>query len=192
MVLDVILNPDKVISDCLASAFHIEKYDYIIRSVADRNFKATEEFRKTYNGFFRVRSRTEEWYDCYFRLLEEQKEKQRSFSEILKLLYACNGKVEVSFASKLIAVVNPTKPIWDKYVIKNFGLEDRWRIANNKSPNERMKEADSIYNMIAEGYCAFRQTMQGKQCIDLFDTMLPEYKHISDIKKLDFFIWSKR
>lgn len=33
------------------------------------------------------------------------------------------GRTEASFANKMLAMLHPYQPIWDKYVIHNLGLD---------------------------------------------------------------------
>ena len=193
--MKLILDPQNVIGDCLASAFGLETYLDLLAEVSKPDFEATKEFRKAFNGFYKVRSRRAAWYDRYYSLLKEQKNSPRSYGALLRELYRCDGnnKVEVSFASKLIATVDPSKPIWDQYVLKNLGLNKDWERAREKEYEERIETAERIYAEIENRCGAFLRSPAGRQCIDLFDRVLPDYQDdISDIKKIDFFLWLKR
>jgi hypothetical protein len=41
-------------------------------------------------------------------------------------------------------------------------------------------------------YADFLQTENGKDCIAEFDRTLPGYVWMSDVKKIDFYLWSIR
>ena len=189
----IALNPKTVIGDCLETAFGIKTYCYLVECASKDNFAATADYRKAYNGFYKVRSRTPQWYDLYYSLLEEQKDNPRSFAELLRKLHKYDGNLEVSFASKLIATIDTSKPIWDQYVVANLDLKKEWEQARKLALEERTQLADSIYSKIQLCYQETIHSPEGQQCIDRFDRELPKYKNIiSDTKKIDFFLWSKR
>ena len=59
----------------------------------------------------------------------EQKKENRSFGEVLRLLSSF-GAIEVSFASKMIAAVDPNKPIGNvgRYFSRTAFQRTNWRI----------------------------------------------------------------
>lgn len=186
------LDPNTALSDAIVTAFSIREYVGIINAVKADDFNADPEFRKRFNGYYRVRQRKPAWYDKYYSLMVEQKKYHRSFGEILTELSAF-GSVEVSFASKMIAAVEPDKPIWDQYVIRNLGLENEWRSFSGKAIGERIERAESIYREMEQWYQDFLRSPKGKRCIKKFDAVLPGYKDVlSDTKKVDFLLVFKR
>ena len=161
--------------------------------VAKEDFYATPEFRKLFNGFYKIRQKSQEWYDKYYELLEKQKNEQRTFEEILIQLNNVKPSVEVSFTSKLIATINPDMPIWDQYVLRNLGLMDEWTKCNADSKEERIKKAVEIYEKIQALYLEFQLSDEGKKCIEVIDEVLPQYAdRITNTKKIDYILWSKR
>lgn len=189
----IILNPQTIIGDCLETAFNIKTYCYLIEGASKEDFVATADYRKAFNGFYKVRSRTSQWYDRYYSLLETQKDNPQSFAELLRELHKYDNNLEVSFASKLIATINPSEPIWDQYVIANLGLEKDWEHSKKLPLEERVQFADRIYLIIKQCYQEIIRSPEGQQCIERFDRELPKYKAtISDVKKIDFLLWRKR
>jgi hypothetical protein len=189
-----ILDHNTVISECLETALDLKTYVEIIRTVESVNFKATEKFRKMYNGFYKVRQRSSEWYDKYFLAMEQQSVKNRSFEELLHIMHEEGRQmIEVSFVSKLMATVNPQLPIWDKYVLINLGKVAEWKRLQTADVEKRIEEAAKIYAYIESWYKAFIEDDNGKLCIAKFDEALPMYKDkLTDIKKIDYLLWSKR
>lgn len=57
---------------------------------------------------------------------------------------------------------------------------------------EKMKNAIMLYADIEKWYADFLETEKGKECISEFDQVLPDYKGISKIKKIDSILWSIR
>ena len=189
----MILNPDNVIEDSLATGFVLPTYLQIMEAASRKNFHATSEFRKKYNGFYKVRSKQSEWYDRYYDLMERQRESSLSFEELLRRMYEVNASVEVSFVSKLIATIDPSRPIWDQYVLKNLGLWSTWDKSRIFPYEKRIELADKTYRIICEWYREFMCSEDGKACIERFDAALPHYRDkVSDVKKIDFFLWAKR
>ena len=54
------------------------------------------------------------------------------------------------------------------------------------------KSALNIYNQMICWYEDFVKTENGKECIAEFNKILPDYVWMSDVKKIDFYLWSKR
>lgn len=190
------LSCDSMVRKCLEDVLKVEKYLEIRKDIKRSDFTVTESFRKKYKSFYNIRFVSQEWSDKYFALLEEQvKGSKRSFEELLKKLYDVSKRVDVSFASKIIATVSPDEPIWDKYVLMNMGFEKRWDSFSDKYYEERIKEAVNIYNDIKAKYVDILNSEEGRKCIERFDELLPQYKdneELSDIKKIDYVIWSYR
>lgn len=183
-------NPNIIIGYCLETAFEPEKYLDIIKVVKNPDFKAEKDFRKMYNGFYKVIYKNEDWYNNYFSLMEEQLTEKRSFKELLKEMYEVGGKVEASFVSKLMATVDVDLPLWDSYIIKHLGYESKWGRSSDLETSERIKVADEIYELIKARYKSFLESDDGKLWVAKFDEFLPEYKDkISNTKKIDFMLW---
>ena len=125
--------------------------------------------------------------------MEKQKEVPQSFETVLRSMYKVGNTIEVSFVSKLIAAVNPNLPIWDQYVIKNLGFMKKWDRYRQKTAEERIQKAVAIYDAIVSWYDEFLVSENGKLCVKCFDDNLPEYADkITDVKKVDYWLWSKR
>ena len=189
----VILNPNTVIEDSLEMAFGLRSYIDILSVIQQDNFVATPEFRKAFNVFYRVRQKSAAWYDKYYELMEEQRSANRSFREVLFCLEKISGTIDVSFASKMLAAVDPLLPIWDKYVLQNLGHLKRWKKMDGKDKMVRIDEAEKIYEDINSWYRIFVCSEDGKACIATFDSAVPHYKEkLTEVKKIDFLLWSKR
>ena len=87
----------------------------------------------------------------------------------------------------MLATIFPEKPIWDQYVVQNLNME---LVGSNKQ--ERLNNAITLYADIEKWYADFLQTPKAKECIVAFDSVMPDYKHISSIKKIDSILWSIR
>ena len=56
----------------------------IISKVNKNDFKASADFRTSFNAYYRVRQRKSEWYDAYYELMENQKHYPLSFEQLLR------------------------------------------------------------------------------------------------------------
>ena len=193
--MNLVLDPNTVIGDCLETALGLPTYVELINSVKDGSAFVDEtaaRFQKTYNAFYRVRQRSPEWYKAYYRLMREQVTVERTFEAVLRELLPF-GMLEVSFASKLLATVAPNRPIWDQYVIKALGMDKKWAGYSGRPREERLKKAVELYDGIEQWYAAFLNCPTGKACIARFDEILPNYAtRVSDVKKVDYMLVSRR
>lgn len=146
------------------------------------------EFQKLYKGFYRVR-RNDQWCEIYFDLLQQQKKSPKSFSEILKALHEKTGRFEASFASKLIATVDPNSPVWDSIVLENTGLSVP---AYNLPDNERLDSIISTYDKLRAAFDELSKLDEIKEAIKDFDEKINRSNEITITKKIDFILWSIR
>ena len=165
----------------LARSLGLEKYAEIIRGDP-----SSPTFQRAFNGYYRIR-RNEEWRNCYYALFRRARTEELDFSQIITALFQSTGNVEASFSSKMLATIDPTKPIWDQYVLQNLGLE-----LNGKTQEEKVKNAITLYRAIEKWYLDYLTTAEAHENIITFDLLLPKYKWISDVKKVDCLLWSKR
>ena len=131
--------------------------------------------------------RNEAWRKVYYEHFENVKGGTPTFASILTHLYESTGNIEPSFSSKMLATIFPDKPIWDRYVVQNLNME---LIGTTKE--ERLENAIVLYANMEKWYADFLQTEKAKECIEVFDRVMPDYKHISNIKKIDSILWSIR
>ena len=171
----------------LVKEWRIEKYAYVMDTVQKTNVASDANFQKTFNGFYRVR-RGAEWRKVYYDFFERHKEEKNiSFEEIVTYIFEKTGRIEASFSSKMLATFDSRFPIWDVYVMRNLGLE-----LKGKTKEERLQKAIYIYDEMKRWYETYLNTQEAKDQIALFDRYLPEYVWLSDVKKIDFLLWSTR
>src|SRR6202040_30357 len=78
----------------------------------ERGIEADIEFQTKFNGYYRVR-RSAKWRATFYALMSEARESHPDFMSVLKDLHKRTGRVEPSFASKLVATVDPQFPVID-------------------------------------------------------------------------------
>ena len=176
----------KLLEDQFARNLALDKYQIILHRVNEIDVSKDSGFQKTFNAFYRIR-RNAEWRGNYYRIFECAKREKFSFEKVIVELYSETGNVEASFSSKMIATINPNKPIWDQYVLHNLGLK-----LIGRTPQERIKNAVEIYGQINNWFNDYLQTDEAYRNIEEFNRWFPSYIWISDVKKIDYLLWSKR
>lgn len=184
--MDIDFDVNKVFQERLASSMGLDKYQFIMEQIKKTDVSTDVDFQRTFNVFYIVR-RNEAWRKVYYEHFESVKYGVPTFASILTHLYECTGNIEPSFSSKMLATIFSDKPIWDRYVIQNLNME---LIGTTKE--ERLANAVVLYSNIEKWYADFLQTNKSKECIEAFDRVMPDYKHISSIKKIDSILWSIR
>lgn len=164
----------------------INKYQYLRQQLFSTNITANPDFKRTFNGFFRMRQRTEAYYTDYYLYLQQHKTAGISFDDALTYFYKKHGRLEMSFISKMVAIIDPTYPIWDSIVTKgHFGITSPYFNAKN-----RLQKGIDKYKLYCSKYKAYMQTAEAKEKIASFDKLFPNIE-ISDTKKLDFMLWQE-
>lgn len=164
----------------------LKKYKYIQDMVKVVNVSNDKQFQRTFNGFYRMRQRSRDFYKIFYCFLEENKGNLPSFEDTLVYIYSRTKRVEASFSSKLVATINPNLPIWDTVVLKNLNLtQPAYHL------KDRIPRIISIYSEINEWYKSFLKNDESRYLIKMFDEIYPDSK-ITNIKKIDFILWQIR
>ena len=163
----------------------IEKYQMLRRSLFETDVAVDRDFQKAFNGFFRMGRRTEAYYKDYYCYLQRHKTAGISFADALTYLYEKHGRLEMSFVSKMTAIVDPTLPIWDSVVTKgHFGITVPYT-------SNRLQKGIEKYRQYCQEYATYMQTEEAQAKIAEFDKLFPGTE-ITDVKKLDFILWQER
>ena len=184
--MDMSFEVSKVFQERLASSMGLDKYRYIMEQVSITNVAVDIDFQRIFNRFYIVR-RNESWRKSYYEYFESVKNGKPTFENIITYLYECTGNIETSFSSKMLATILPEKPIWDRYVVQNLNMQ-----LTGATKEEKLKNAIMLYADMEKWYADFLETEKGQECISEFDRVLPDYKEISKIKKIDSILWSIR
>ena len=180
------LDAEKILELQFARSLGLNLYEELVTIMPVTDVSRNLVFQRKFNAFYRIR-RNAEWRRCYYSLFEQAKEKHYGFADVIRALFAETGNVECSFSSKMIATIDPNKPIWDQYVIQNLGLD-----LKGKTPYERVENAIGVYESIENWFAEYMQTEEALDNIAVFDRILPSYAWLSDVKKIDFLLWSNR
>jgi hypothetical protein len=161
----------------------IEKYNWLMKQVHKVDVSTDTAFQKVFNGFYRMRQRPADFYKCYYTYLEANKTNHEiTFEDILTHLYQVTGSIHASFSSKLLATINPNKPIWDRFVLQNLGLRVPYYYEK-----DRLQKTIRLYQQICDWYRSEEALRKLQQFNELFPNV-----NISDVKKIDFVLWATR
>ena len=153
------------------------------RDAGDLQFNL--RYRTRFNHFYRVR-RGQEWQDAFYGLLESKKGTRVAFSEVLDALHRATKRYEASFASKLLATIDPSMPVIDSVVLRNLDL--RLPASNSK---DRLAGICQLHSRLLSSFDEFLATDSGRYLVRRFREIYPEAR-ISKIKMLDLVLWQTR
>ena len=142
------------------------------------------EYRRRFNHFYRVR-RGEEWQGKFYSLLERSKTKPASFADILTALHRATGRYEASFASKLLATIDPEMPVIDSIVLRNLNLKLPTGSAR------RLEQLAVLHRELNARFREFLTTDAGRYLVTRFRAEYPD-ANITEIKMLDLVLWQTR
>lgn len=155
------------------------------RITGQEPFHQDTEFRRRYNHFYRVR-RGLAWQDVFYGLMARAKKEQLQFHVVLDLLRQATNRYEASFASKLIATINPSAPVIDSIVLKNLGLRLPYATAS-----DRATQICKLHQKLTLLFVTFLGTENGKYLVGEFKRIYPK-ANITEIKMLDLVLWQSR
>ena len=152
-----------------------------------------DEFKKKFASFYNLDQGMRNTNDkkSFFNLLKECiNNKQDDYATVLKKLSLKTGRNEMSFASKIVATVNPKKPIIDRIVLGHFKIS-RPSYGDFK---HKISKSINIHNEIEEEYLKFLKSKLGEELMDIFNKRIKQQHNfkITNIKKLDFILWQTR
>ncbi len=163
----------------------LEKYLWLQaqRDVCD--VRSDSEFRRRFNGFYRVR-RSQDWQDKFYDVLETKKGQTVSFVEVLEALHRTTRRYEASFASKLLATIDPSMPVIDSVVLRNLKL----RLPPSPSKQRGARIAD-LHSKLVISFTEFLRMRTGRHLVRRFREEYPT-ANITEIKMVDLVLWQTR
>lgn len=134
----------------------LEKYCWLQAALETRDVARDREFQTRFNAFYRVR-RNATWRAGFYDLLQREKSHRRPFSDVLRALHVKTGRTEASFASKLVASVNPELPVIDAFVLRNLGV----RLPRAGVIESRLERVVQLYDQIQRLFAEYLDSDEG-------------------------------
>ena len=163
----------------------LRKYCWLQGNVKRLNVEKNDEFQRRFNDFYKVR-RDENWRAIYYKLMETAKAEGITFPVALRSLTTQTGRIEASFASKLVATLNPDCPVIDKFILGNFDLRLPYHYSS-----DRENKTISIYNQLCSKITNVMNSNHGEMICSKFQKRYP-WADITDTKKIDLVFWKIR
>jgi hypothetical protein len=101
-------------------------------------------------------------------------------------LHRSTGRYEASFASKLVATVDPDLPVIDSIVLRNPQL----RLSTHTAP-QRISRIVELHAGLVTWFTAFLETETGRYLVERFRAEYPD-AHITETKMVDLILWQTR
>jgi hypothetical protein len=182
--MDIALTHSEIVSLLPKVKPGLDKYLWLQSKIeGGGNFHSDSEFRRRFNGFYRVR-RGSTWQESFYGLMARAKD--WPFSTVLAELSAVTGRVEASFSSKLCASLNPLLPVIDSFVLKNVGLK-----LPSIGSKDRARKVCEVYESLRQRYCTFLGSDNGRALVHEFRRYYPTVS-ITELKMVDLVLWQKR
>ena len=156
---------------------------YAYRDTLDLTKIGTQDYQDNYSTYYGigVARKDEKWKAEYFGYMQKQVGNSRiTFAEIMEHISSISHKKEASFASKMLATLNPDFPILDSNVANYLGFKYR---------SKSTEDCIEIYNELTKNVHAFLQTDDGARCVEEFNRMFPNFTDINPVKKIDLYLW---
>jgi len=161
----------------------LNQYLWLQAELRHRNVCLSREYQKAFNRFYRVRRGTE-WQQVFYRVLEGAKSKPLSLPMVLRRLHAALGMVEASFASKLVATVDPELPVIDSIVLRKLKI----RLPSAGSVDSRIEQIARLHAAMATAFSSYLRTPGGRRLVAAFRAKYPEAV-VTETKMLDLVLW---
>lgn len=87
------------------------------------------DYRRRFNGYYRLQRQSQAWYNAFYGYFSEVREllnvpgaQLPTYADVLQELHNRCGRVEASFASKLLATLDPNRVVLDRIVLRRAQL----------------------------------------------------------------------
>lgn len=131
----------------------------------------------------------------YFEMLQSISE-ETPLIEIVKTMQEelPSHSLEFSLCTKLLHTRNASYPIYDskvrKYLIEEEKIELWWQYKGAPRNTSELAKINHDWDALCNWYKDILCSEKGKNWITWFDANFPEYKDISNYKKIDFMIFA--
>ena len=178
----------------------VQMYKYLIDNF-DTDILSNHDYQITYRDFFRTqRGHNAQWHELYFQFIESLKKRYKDTKPLLsdyknELENFYNSqlkvklrtpKVETSFISKALHMLNHDLPIYDGNVLETLLHKSNRLVYQQKTVAAKLQKSEQLYKEINTAI----------QQVDK-DALINEFRAafgndaigISDVKIVDFYYW---
>lgn len=169
----------------------IPLYISLRKRLYEGNITNNTKFIKGYKDYWRMNAARldQDFFDKYFGYLEKNKKNQRiTLLDVVYFLHSnAQQGVQFSFASKLVHMVNPHKPIYDKMIRCFYFLPD---FSSKRSYNDKIDTIDKNYKFLENEYKRVIDNNILDSSINSFYEKFGRREDITYVKVIDDLIWA--
>ena len=178
----------------------VQMYKYLIDNFST-DILSNSDYQTTYRDFFQTQhGRGKMWHDVYFKFLQSLKKRYintppqlSDYKNELKNFYnlqlnagLSRPKVETSFISKALHMLNHDLPIYDGNVVETLLHKSNRLVYQQKTVADKIKISEQLYMEIDT---AIKNTTQNKIINEFRTAFGDDAVGISDVKIVDFYYW---
>jgi len=181
-------NRDRILSNLKKK--DIDEYRYLKEKFESSGGSSDPEFQARFKKFYRLNfvGLSNKWKDRFFELLSAKCDDLKCILLELYGIRRLDGKCSVQcvFATKLVHTVNNDEPIYDSMVGEVLN-----RKVEGSNRDEKVDSCVEIHNFLMEKYRELINNSKVKEVISEFRSKFGvKREDVSDVKALDFIIWS--
>jgi len=186
---EILLNKEKIFNNFDKGS--LDSYEFIMKRFEEKNgkIKNDEEFRRKFKLFYRLSPAHLgiKFEDKYFELLESgENDLEKVLRELYKIETLRKRKtIQFSFATKLLHTLDSSKPIFDSKVKDRLNI-----VMNGDNGEEKIYSSIKAYNDLQQKINQLSGREEVKKLIEEFKIKFHPSNSVSDIKILDFILWS--
>jgi hypothetical protein len=158
----------------------IERYTRLQSALSGGEVTSDPSWQRSFNAFYQVR-RSADWRRVFYALLTKALRTRMTFETVLVSLFEATGRVETSFASKLISTADPAQPVIDQRVLNQLGL----RLPKPADP-ARLSRIVGLHEEMRLGYKGFLGSAHAEDLVRRFS---PPVQHVAPEKMVDLILW---
>ncbi len=165
----------------------IDKVLYLNGVRKDPSLAFDEKYQRTFKGYYRVRQRSAEFYNSFFKLLHLAAigSKKETIGSLMGHLFKETHERHLSFCSKLLATLRDDAVIFDRNVAT------RLRVPYGVLPRQNwLSEAERRYDLIKCGVEKIVNQSNWASIEKKFDENFPEAVNLSKLRKADLILGS--
>lgn len=167
------------------------KYIDTINNLNKVDVSSNAAYQDNYRSYYGMnRTTTKDFQKQYFKYLENNKNnKNLTYRQVLADLYTTTGRVDYSFASKLLHTINQGNPILDQHVMRLLGFY----LKTTRTVQDRIDYYVNVHETVKGEYAKIANgTYNGRDiynAIKSFNKQFDQYANINLTKKIDCIIF---
>jgi len=193
-------NPDALVKDLIKKENiiltkigkdNVDIYLFLMKEFKKGGILDNHVFQLVFRAYYQLDNPgfSKEQKKRFFQLFNQR---QQNLDNIISDLYSIKKNIQFSFTTKLLHTVDTSKPIFDKYVGRSLKMGNVYG-ANQTRPKRIdlcLKKIDSCYELLTSRTQELLSRKEVQKMIEDFHKMYPNGRQISDMKVLDFILWT--